>query len=195
MTDEAQDPSPLKTLAKGALIGGLVFFVWTNISWMAIGWHNSYMSAVPDEVVFAEAIRAKIPASGLYFIPWHDGSSDWDEVRKKTEQGPFAYMMITPGGKSMSMAPFMIRSLIWNCLLALIMTWLLRQTSGLSLVGRVGFVGAVGLTGSSWLRLLRNDGGSTLILYPPIEAKSWLDLSVVKTVLKPLCFPNALMIL
>lgn len=126
MTDEAQDPSPLKTLAKGAIIGGLVFFVWTNISWMAIGWHNSYMSAVPDEVVFAEAIRAKIPASGLYFIPWHDGSSDWDEVRKKTEQGPFAYMMITPGGKSMSMAPFMIRSLIWNCLLALIMTWLLR---------------------------------------------------------------------
>ena len=151
MTDETTKPSDAMTLIKGALIGGLIFFVWTNISWMAIGWHNSYMSAVPNEDGFAESIRTEIPESGLYFVPWHDGTSDWDEVRKKTERGPFALMMITPQGKSMSMVLPMARSLILNCVLATLATWLLLQTSGLLFFRRVLFVASVGLIGSGWL--------------------------------------------
>jgi hypothetical protein len=151
MANEMTKASDIKTLIKGAIIGGLIFFVWTNVSWMAIGWHNSYMSAVPNEEVFAESIREEIPKSGLYFVPWHDQSSDWDEVMKKTEKGPFAYMMITPHGKSMSMALPLLMSLIFNCFLAMLGTWLLLQTSGLSFLGRVGFVVVVGLSGSSWL--------------------------------------------
>ena len=151
MTDEKTKPSSPMTLLKGGLIGGLIFFVWTSISWMAIGWHNSYMSAVPDEDVFAESIRTEIPETGLYFIPWHDGTSDWDEVRMKTERGPFAMMMITPRGKSMSMGLPMARSLILNFVLAGLATWLLLQTTALLFFRRVMFVAAVGLIGSSWL--------------------------------------------
>lgn len=151
MANEMAKTSNTKTLIKGAIIGGLIFFIWTNISWMAIGWHNSYMSAVPNEDVFAESIRKEIPKSGLYFVPWHDQDSDWQEVMKKTEKGPFAYMMITPHGKSMSMAIPLLMSLLSNCLLAMLATWLLLKTSGLSYLGRVVFVGVVGLSGSGWL--------------------------------------------
>ena len=151
MATTTENVSTTNALLKGAISGGLIFFIWTNVSWMAIGWHNSYMSQIPNEDVFAESIRKEIPKPGLYFVPWHDQDSDWDEVMKKTEQGPFAYMMITPRGKSMSMGLPMLMSLIANCVLAMIASLLLLQTSGLSFLGRVAFVAAVGLSGSGWL--------------------------------------------
>lgn len=137
------------TVLKGALVGGLIFFIWTNISWMAIGWHNSYISQSPNEDSFAQAIQTEIQESGLYLIPYHDGS-DPEAAMAKMEQGPFAYMMIHPNGKESNMGVFMIRSLIMNFLMAGLATWLLLQTTGLSLVKRALFVGVVGLAGGAW---------------------------------------------
>ena len=51
----------------------------------------------------------------------------------------------------MSMGLPMLMSFILNCLLATLATWLLLQTFGLSFLGRVAFVAAVGLSGSGWL--------------------------------------------
>jgi len=96
-------------------------------------------------------LKSEIPQSGLYFIPWHDKNSSPDEVRKKTEAGPFAYMMIHPNGMSMDMLPNMAMGFLVNCFMCLLVTWLLMRTKGLSFIQKVGFVKMAGLCGSTWL--------------------------------------------
>ena len=141
----------IKILLKGAIFGGLVFFLWTNISWMAIGWHNAYMSPVPNEEALSQALRTEIPKSGLYFIPWHDMSSDQEDVKRRMETGPFARMMIHPQGKSFDMGLPILLSLLVNCLLSALATYLLLHTKGLSTFQKLGFVKSVGVAGSAWL--------------------------------------------
>jgi len=141
----------LKTLIRGAVIGGVIYFVWTNISWMALGWHNAYKKPVPNESAVAEVIRSEFPEEGLYFIPWHDKDGDPEVLQQKMETGPFAFMMIQPKGMSFNMGAFMGRSFLLNCLMAMLATWLLLHTSGLSFCQKVGFVIGVGLCGSSWM--------------------------------------------
>jgi len=58
-------------LIKGALIGGLIYFIWTIVSWVALPWHKLYLSKVPNEANVSIMLKSEIPQSGLYFILWH----------------------------------------------------------------------------------------------------------------------------
>lgn len=141
---------------KGSLLGGIVFFIWMNISWMFIGWHQAYMKPVEGEAKLAEAIRETIEEPGMYFIPYSDQKSNENERKafmKKMASGPFAKMMIYPQGKPFNMAKMMLIGFIISCLLSGFVTCLLEQTARLTLTQKVMFVELVGLVGSSSLIL------------------------------------------
>jgi len=139
----------LKTLLKGAVLGGLVFFFWGNISWMVIGWHKSYMLELPNEEVFSNVIKQSVPKNGLYVIPYHDGS-DHEAAAQKMQEGPFAYMALSPQGLNMNMLPFMLRSIFFNMFMAMLATFLLLQIAEYSFFHKVLFVKMIGLSAGIW---------------------------------------------
>ncbi len=152
---------------KGSLLGGIVFFLWMNISWMLIGWHQAYMKPVGNETELAQAIRSTISEPGMYFIPYHNQKNDKNdhaEFMQKMETGPFAKMMIYPNGKPFSMGNMLLVSFLISCLLSGLITFLLELTKKLTLAQKVMFVELVGLVGSSSLIL----GDWNWWGYPPL---------------------------
>ena len=59
----------MKVLIKGALIGGLVAFIWTNVSWMVLPWHMATISGLSNEAPIAEFLKTYVTEIGLYILP------------------------------------------------------------------------------------------------------------------------------
>lgn len=137
-------------LVKGALVGGVVYFLWSFLSWMVLPWHESYMKKLPNEEPVAAAIKANVSEPGLYMTPWHEKGADQAAMQASMKAGPVGVMMLHPQGMDCSMALPLIRAFLMTCLMSLLATYLLMQTRGLSFYRRMGFVKKVGLVGSLW---------------------------------------------
>ena len=140
----------MKVLIKGALIGGLVAFVWTNISWMVLPWHMATISGFSNEAPIAEALKNNITESGLYILPWTTDKSEkaMVEHNQKMESGPYAFMVVYPDGVKFNMTTMMLFGLLSNILIALMLTYLLTKTKRLSYLQKVGFVKMVAVAGA-----------------------------------------------
>jgi hypothetical protein len=132
----------MKVLIKGALIGGLIAFIWTNISWMVLPWHQITISTLPNEAPVAEALKNNVSENGLYILPWTTDKSGeaMAEFDQKIKNGPYAYMVVHPDGLEMNMGKMMFLGLLTNILVAFMLTYLLTKTKGLSFIQKVGFI-------------------------------------------------------
>lgn len=140
----------MKVLIKGAVMGGFVAFIWTNISWMVLPWHGMTISTIKNEAPLAQAIKANITESGLYILPWSDNHTEQEmqKVNQKLEQGPYIYMIVHPDGFKKSMLKMMSFGLFTNILIALMLTWLLTKTNGLGYIQKVGFIEIAAVAGA-----------------------------------------------
>jgi len=140
----------MKVLIKGALLGGLVAFIWTNLSWMVLPWHQMTISTLPNEAPIAESLKNNVKESGLYMLPWTTDKTEeaMAEVNQKIKNGPFAYMVVHPNGFEMNKGKMMLFGLLSNILIAFMLTYLLTQTKGLSYIQKVGFVKMAAVAGA-----------------------------------------------
>lgn len=85
-----------------AIVGGLVVFVWSAIAHMALPIGTMGISTLPDEPPVLEALRAKVPADGLYFVPGMDPKNKDEAYRAawqaKYEAGPSGLLIVHPHG-------------------------------------------------------------------------------------------------
>jgi hypothetical protein len=137
-----------KNLLKGALLGGITYFVWMNVSWMGLGWHKTYMKSFSDESAVASALKGAASGSGVYAMPDPKHCASPEQMMGKMAEGPFAYIMLRPGGRSTSMGAMMLLGLLASFVWSGMATFLLMKTTGLSLVHKIGFVKIAGLLGS-----------------------------------------------
>jgi len=140
----------MKTLVKGAIIGGLVAFIWTNISWMVLPWHGMTLSTLQNEVPIAESLKSNVAESGLYILPWsmEHTPEEYEKINKKMEEGPYAFMVVHPNGFKKSMPKMMFFGLFFNIVIAFILTYLLTKTQGLTYIQKVGFVKMAAVAGA-----------------------------------------------
>lgn len=144
----------LKPLVLGGLLGGLVLFVWGMISWMALPWHLMTLEKFKDEVAVAQTLSANVSGSGVYILPNpHRQDPSLTEAQRKAAEedsmkrmmeGPFMFASVNPRGGG-SMGTMMGIGLATQILAALMATWLLMQTTGLTFWRRVGFLVTLGL--------------------------------------------------
>jgi len=140
----------MKVLIKGAIFGGLVAFIWMNFSWMVLPWHWMTISTLPNDAPIAESLKNNVTESGLYILPWTADRTEeaMEEVNQKMESGPFAYMVVHPDGFKMNMVKMMLFGLIFNIVIAFMLTYLLTKTKGLSYIQKVGFVKLAAVAGA-----------------------------------------------
>jgi hypothetical protein len=121
-------------LWKCALAGGLVLFLWGNVSWMLLPFNEmSILTFTSDEPV-RQAILANAPKDGMYLLPNQTGAN------AVTTTGPGMFAAIVRGGPPQSMVPQLAIHLVTQTLCALLMSWLLLQTSISTFGGRLCFV-------------------------------------------------------
>jgi hypothetical protein len=142
-----------KRLALGSLLGGIVLFVWSAIAWMVIPWPGEPLRSFTNEDAVVQAVTANAPRSGNYLLPNEPKRTGMtDEQYKAARQmamdrmtrGPmiFAVVRLEPMGSTTR--PLIIQFLT-QLVLALMATFMLLQTRGLTYAGRVAFVTAIGV--------------------------------------------------
>ena len=121
-----------------SLVAGAVLFVWGFISWAVLPWHESVAYKFSDEAAVAQVLKANAPEQGVYYLPFAE------EDHKPGEAA--AFVNVLPQGFDMNMGKLMGIGLLTQIISAFLVLLLLRQTRGLSYMGKVMFVALVGLT-------------------------------------------------
>ncbi len=141
----------MKKLILGALLGGVIAFVWSFISWELIGWHEKpFHRAQSDDAVLA-VITANTTLNGMYLFPAapvnKNDKAAMDAYGVKIKQGPFVFAAVKRDGFG-SYPKALIKQFGSELIGAFLLTWLLMQTAGLSYPRRVLFVAVAGLAAS-----------------------------------------------
>jgi hypothetical protein len=143
-----------KQLALGSVLGAVVLFVWSFIAWTFIPWPGEPLRSFTNDDAVATVIKANAPRSGNYLMPNEVKRTlgMTDEQFKAAQQaamenisrGPviFAAVRLEPFG---SMTKPLVIKFITLIVVALLASFLLAQTSGLSYATRVLFLTIVGL--------------------------------------------------
>lgn len=92
---------PLSQLWLPILLSAVIVFVASSLIHMVLKWHNSDYRAVPNEDEVRSAIRKGSPAPGQYVLPHCVDMKERNtpEVRKKYEEGPVAFLVVSPNGE------------------------------------------------------------------------------------------------
>lgn len=144
-----------KSLLLGAVLGGLVAFLWSSFSWEVIGWHERTMTGFLNEDEVAAVIASHAPKDGTYLLPagpvTEGMSADQRKeveaaVMEKMQKGPIMVAAVRHNFGSFGRA--MAIQVLGLMVAALLLTWMLLQTRDLGYAGRVIFVAVGGLAAS-----------------------------------------------
>ena len=132
-----------------AIAGGIVVFVWSAVSHMALGLGSAGIRTLPNEERMAQAIRGVVTEPGLYFFPGMDPSRKMtpEEERAWTERyrrGPSGLMIVQPGGRDPMEPTQFVVELLADILAAGVAAFILAGLGG-PLLARAGAVGLLGL--------------------------------------------------
>lgn len=137
-----------KQLILGSVLGGIVLFVWSFIAWTFIPWPGEPLRSFNNEGAVEQAVVNNAPVSGIYLLPNPHKSGVTPEQQTASEEklmrGPMVFASVRLG----AMRPFpvlLITQLLTFIISALIVTFLLLKTVGLSYGQRVVFVSVCGI--------------------------------------------------
>jgi hypothetical protein len=145
-----------KSLILGTILGGLMAFVWSSVSWELIGWHEKTMVGFQNEDEVSAVIASHATQDGTYMLPSMPPTAGMTPEQKKSalaalmqkmQTGPITVAAVRRGGFG-SYSRGLIVQLLSLMAAAFLLTWLLLQTAGLSYARRVAFLAIVGLAAS-----------------------------------------------
>lgn len=116
---------------KGGILGGIIIFIWSALSWMVLPWHMQTLNQFANEKAVADAIVANATQSGMYLMPL--------QGQPQSETTPMLFASVHLPGMTSMVAPMAI-SLFIQVIAAMLVGWMLSKTVGLSYWQRVGFV-------------------------------------------------------
>lgn len=144
----------MKRIVIGALVGGLVVFIWGAIAHMVLPLGEMGLKSLPNEAAVTTALKSSVPDEGLYFYPGIDMKSASSEEQKaweaKVRSGPTGMLLYHPlGGEPL--APKQLASeFVTNMLAAALAACLASMMTG-SYVRRVFGIAHLGLF--AWLTI------------------------------------------
>ena len=132
-----------------AIAGGIVVFVWSAVSHMALGLGSAGIRTIPNEDRMAQAIRGVVTEPGLYFFPGLDPSRKMtpEEERAWTERyrrGPTGLLVVQPAGREPMEPTQFVVELLADILAAGVAAFILAGLGG-PLLARAGAVGLLGV--------------------------------------------------
>jgi hypothetical protein len=143
----------MKSLLLGTILGGLVAFLWSTISWEVLGWHEKSILAFQNDQEVADVLLSHSVQSGTYILPGVPGLESMTAAQKKASQelvmkrmqkGPIMFAAVRREGFG-SFARGLVIQVLSLMAAAFLLTWLLLQTHGLTYGKRVIFLAVVGL--------------------------------------------------
>lgn len=135
-----------KALIKGTLLGAIILFIWTALSWMVLPWHCNTLKKYTDEKSVAAIIKTNTTESGIYVLPHMcDSTMSKEEHMQASAKGPLVFSVIRRDGYNFSSPKPYIGAFVIYLVGAFFVTYLLLQTRDSTYLNRVWFVTVFGI--------------------------------------------------
>ncbi len=72
----------MKKLVIGALVGGILVFIWQTLSWTALMLHSKEYQKAPGEEAIMSALNGQLKETGQYYLPGVDENASSEERQK-----------------------------------------------------------------------------------------------------------------
>lgn len=138
-----------KPLALGAILGGVVLFVWGAVYHAALPFGAMAFERFADEDAVASAVTAAAARSGTYFLPWipeGSGEAEMKAAQDKAARGPFVFASVRLG-PAQPMGVYLATQFGICLLIALLATRLLIDARVTSARGSALFLMVVAVAG------------------------------------------------
>ena len=139
----------------GGIIGGIIAFVWSFVSWAVLPWHEWTFQSFKNEEFVSWVIQENVKKDGIYMIPYlHDDKvatspselkSKFDEEKPTKDNGPFVYAQIKQKGIDYPNPRYFIYSFLTQFIGAALICYLLSKVTESGYGGRLVFVTLMGL--------------------------------------------------
>ncbi|HAQ37915.1 MAG TPA: hypothetical protein DCQ58_05340, partial [Saprospirales bacterium] len=138
----------MKKMLIGALVGGLLLFIWQFLSWSLLNVHGSQQQYTASQDTILEMLSNNLE-EGTYFLPTVPEGTSQEEAQKFMEEQtgkPWAVVSYH-GSMADSMPMNMLRGFAVDFLAALFLCWILMKFSNLTFTNAllsslaVGFIG------------------------------------------------------
>ena len=127
----------------GAVLAGLVVFVWEFFFHVLSPLGTVGLSGLPAEEAVLDSFRSNLPEAGLYIFPGQL-DDDMETVVEKYQQGPVGLLAYKPGGGPAMDPVQLARQLLLDILAGAVLAWLLVSV-GANLRAAVAYGAGVGL--------------------------------------------------
>lgn len=124
----------MKKIIIGALVGGILLFLWQFLSWTVLQLHASGEQYTPKQDAVLQALSSQLTESGQYLLPGvpPDATSAQREAAMNSMAGkPWAIVSYHTAYDA-SMGSNILHVLVVNIILAGLLCWLLLQLRTLS---------------------------------------------------------------
>jgi len=139
----------MKKLIIGAIVGGILLFLWQFLSWTMLNLHGSMATYTPKQDSVLNYLNTQFSEDGFYMLPGYKPGSSREEVEKQMKEcegKPWAQVYYHKA-KNMNMTSNMVRGLLTNMVMVALLCWLLMKINapgfGTILTGSL-FVGLIG---------------------------------------------------
>jgi hypothetical protein len=111
-----------------ALVGAVALYIWNALVWMVLPHHKSDFLQVPSRANVEAGLRG-LPPGGFYMLPHmndYEGGCKNPELKKRTDAGPNAMLIVGKPGMGMKPATFVIGfviDLVEACALACVLRY------------------------------------------------------------------------
>lgn len=136
----------MKKTIIGAIVGGIILFIWQFLTWGALNLHEAQQKYTPKQDSILAYLNTQFSEDGAYMMPTFAPGTSSDEMKKQmkaSEGKPWAqvvYHKSMPGMSKMFMN--MGRGLVVNIVIMWLLCWLLVKIPAPSF-GTV-FIGTLG---------------------------------------------------
>ena len=125
----------MKKLGIGALVGGLILFIWQFISWGLLDLHYSQMAYTPAQDEIMQALESSDITTGEYYMIRAPKGSDMEQQEQLMEERtgkPWALIKYRDSLNN-NMGMNFIRALAVNIVACFILAWILMNFADLSM--------------------------------------------------------------
>ena len=126
---KSQNPTAMKKILIGAIVGGIIIFAWQTLSWPVLNLHAKAAEYTPKQQEIMNYLNSQFNEDGQFMMPMHppDASSEEMERQMKEAEGkPWAIVSYHKEWK-MNMGLNMARGLLVDMVMVGLLCWIIAR--------------------------------------------------------------------
>jgi hypothetical protein len=119
----------MKKLIIGAVVGGIIIFLWQSLSWTALNLHQRANQYTASQDTILNYLSSHFSEDGEYFLPTYEPNATSEEMSRHMEAAagkPWAKIAYHKA-LNVNMMGNMVRLLLVNILMVGLVIWLLQK--------------------------------------------------------------------